>query len=132
MVGCFWMIEVKQLAESRKVFTVDKEVSPGQRAALTSVTESIHGTAILAIGIGKELYLYDWSTIQWLPRIMRDDALMRLTWNGDVLWKNNRLMTMWDQQAAKYHIQQAVSDDLPTAPPKLIAFRQSTRGKPSL
>ena len=130
-VGCFWMIEVKQLPESRKTFTVEKEVSPGQRIALTSVTESSHGTAILAIGIGKELYLYDWSTILWLPRITRDDALMMLTWTGELQWRQHLLMAEWDQETAKYHIQPAVQNDLPTAPPKLIAFRQSTRGKPS-
>jgi hypothetical protein len=129
VVGCFWMIEVKQLTEGRKTFTIDKEVSAGQRIALTSVSESKFGTAILAIGIGKELYLYDWSVILWLPRITRDDALMRLTWTGEKMWQTHQLLELWERKTAL--VAATSAPVLLTAPAKLIAFRQSTRETPS-
>lgn len=64
-LGRFWMVEVKQVSIDRKSINIMSEVSPGQREALSSIANTDVGIALLAVGQGDTLYLFDWRTVQW-------------------------------------------------------------------
>lgn len=63
-LGVFWMVEVK--STTGKSINLEREVSPGQRDALTSVARSRNGVALLAVMRGTTLYIYDWGRLQAL------------------------------------------------------------------
>lgn len=94
LVGRFWMIEVKMLPPGRKTFTLEVEVSPGQRAALSAVAEGAASLALLAIGQGTRLLFFDWREILCsIPvtgslRLPLDSAFLTLDWTGPKAWND--------------------------------------------
>lgn len=105
-IGRFWMIEVKWLPTSRVSINLGTEVTAGQRDGLDAVAVSEMGVALLAVGQGACLFLFEWREVQlWqLDQIHRsklgqdvnrllplDAAFMRLEWNGPKSWKNLNL-----------------------------------------
>src|SRR5690348_11109498 len=65
--GKFGVCEVKAIPEGARKFDINNErfMTPGQRAALTSVVHTEYGVAVLAVGRGnRELFLFDWDDIR--------------------------------------------------------------------
>lgn len=108
--GFFWMIEVKQLAAGRKSINYEGEITPGQREALTAVSD-IGGYAFLAIGVGPRLYIFTWGRIQWLRQhehpslIPLNEASIVLEWMGPKQWT-----TLQNKQ--RFHKLWAMTPDL--------------------
>jgi len=124
LYGGFWMVEVKQLTAGRKSFNLDKTVSAGQRSALDSVVDGL-GAAVLAVGCGKFLYLFNWNRVRWLqqhghdPLIPLEAASDILAWQGPRQWQSkemgrrlHRLPLLFPELGVRLH-------DLGTAPMKL-------------
>lgn len=99
-LGRHWMVEVKQVAPDRRSINVLSEVSPGQRAALSAVAGTDVGIALLVVGQGETLYVFDWRMVQW--RLDQDDgsqgklaarlplssAPIQIKWTGKKAWQN--------------------------------------------
>lgn len=58
--GRYWMIEVKTAALNRRSINLDLDVTPGQIAGLTDIARTACGVALLAVGQGKTLYVFNW------------------------------------------------------------------------
>jgi len=94
MLGRHWLIEVKKLADTRRTLSLLTDVTPGQRAALDAVCESLYGVALLAVGHGKTLYWFDWRDVAWLltpenfesPLLRLENALFKYSWTGPKQW----------------------------------------------
>jgi hypothetical protein len=94
--GRMWMIEVKSSPADRKSITLEREVSPGQIAALDAVATSSTGVALLAVGHEKTLYIFDWRKIGWLIKVAKvsgavsqipfTQADIRFSWTGPKTW----------------------------------------------
>ena len=92
ILGRFLGIEVKSLPDTRKSFTIDKEVPAVQRDILTRIGSSANGCAILAVGSGTDvLYLYNWRKICQQTRVNLDSGaeFHRLAWSGPTCWKQD-------------------------------------------
>lgn len=93
-VGRFWMIEVKSLDPKRRSINLERDVSPGQRAAMNAVMLSGVGVPLLMVGQEKTLYVFDWRKISWLlsghrsppPLLPLSEALFALGWTGPKAW----------------------------------------------
>lgn len=109
--GRFWMVEVKHIATDRKSINLRTDVSAGQRDALTSVSQTTVGIALLVVGRGDTLYLFDWSRVLWqwrernrtqldnpratqgLPSLLPlDTAPIQIKWTGKKGWATIRLL----------------------------------------
>lgn len=105
ILGRHWLIEVKNMPVTRKTFGLLTDISPGQRAALDAVCESLYGVALLAIGRDKTLYIFDWRDVAWLltpenpgsPHLPLDTALLTYEWSGPKKWQY-RLYTDYNDQ----------------------------------
>jgi hypothetical protein len=95
--GRFWLIEVKWLAENRRSINLETDVTAGQREGLTAVASSEQGVALLAVGQGTTLSIFDWrEVISWSTRnypnpllpIGGDLRTIRLRWTGPKTWNH--------------------------------------------
>jgi hypothetical protein len=98
LAGRYWLIEVKKVADTAQTINVLREVTPGQQDGLNAVSDSEHGIALLAVGRGDILYIFDWRDIRW--RLMQppsrvglrpelvpwDFALLAIRWSGPKHW----------------------------------------------
>lgn len=96
--GHGWLIEVKQVQEGAKSINLSSDLTPGQRQALDAVSETSAGKAILAVGRGKELFLFDWAIVRedWRARQLLKEShpdrlrlgepCVVLTWTGKKAW----------------------------------------------
>lgn len=93
LYGRFWMVEVKQLSEDRKSINIERDLTAGQRSGLQDVLDA-DGSALLAIGQGKTLYVFTWGRIVWLreqgiyPLIPLEEASATFHWKGPRSWAN--------------------------------------------
>jgi hypothetical protein len=65
ITGRYWLVEVKQHPRPDHRFNIRTAVSPGQRDALDGVAMSTIGIALLAVGCGDYLFVFDWRDIGW-------------------------------------------------------------------
>lgn len=92
-LGSFWLIEVKELPETRQSINLMTEVTAGQREGLTAVACSEYGNPLLAVGRGIHLYVFDWrQTALWMigqenPLLPLSDAPITLAWVGPKAWR---------------------------------------------
>lgn len=91
--GKFWLIEVKSLPMNRQSLNLHNDVTPGQRDALTSVTESLGGVALLAVGRGNALHFFNWRQVRCQleqpspnPLLPLEDSFLTLIWTGPKGW----------------------------------------------
>jgi len=63
IVGRYWMIEVKSLPSTRQSINMVNDVSAGQAQALDAIVKSGVGVALVAVGRGNTLYVFDWREI---------------------------------------------------------------------
>jgi hypothetical protein len=100
MLGRYWMIEVKSLADNRKSINLLTDVSSGQALALDALAKTVHGVALLAVGQGKTLYIFDWETVRCRrvvssskPHLLSmEESLLSYTWSP----KNFREWNLWE------------------------------------
>ena len=106
--GRCWLVEVKQVDPEARSINLLNEVSPGQRNALTSVSRTTVGIALLAVWQGTTLYIFDWSRVLWHwqkrseqhePSHLNNPALLPLEsaslvieWTGPKAWATVRLL----------------------------------------
>lgn len=114
--GRHWEVEVKQLPEDRQSINLRTEVSAGQREALTQVSRTTVGVALLAVGRGDTLYIFDWGRVLWQWRKHNDQnrehpeqmtalpsllplasAPLALKWTGQKAWETIRLLPLVEQ-----------------------------------
>jgi hypothetical protein len=93
LIGRFWMVEVKHLADERLSINLNRDVTPGQRAALDGVSASQTGVALLAVGHHDTLHWFDWRMVGWQltpestnPLLPMADSLLSMTWTGPKSW----------------------------------------------
>lgn len=111
--GRFWLTEVKQLPTDRKSINLRTEVSAGQRDALLAVSQTTVGLALLMVGQGDILYIFDWERVLWqwkarndlnqrrpteqraepLPSLLPlSTAPLAIEWTGPTAWEQFRLL----------------------------------------
>lgn len=134
--GSCWLIEVKQANSGRATLNLEKDLTPGQRAALLQVAMTPNGVGMLAIGRGKTLYLFDYLHVHddWMSRSKRGDphpewleisgAYVDLPWNGKLEWQSESLIAAH----ATIHLNRMMSQDQEkdsTTPPIPPIFTRS-------
>jgi hypothetical protein len=91
--GRFIGIEVKHLDARRKSINLEKDLTAGQINALSAISRSAIGIALLAVGREKTLYLFDWNKIRYLlgktaPSLLMispggsAESYMEIEWTG--------------------------------------------------
>lgn len=112
-LGRYWMIEVKWIPDNRRSINYISEITPGQRDGLSAISMSKHGVALLMVGQGKTLYLFDWHEVtMWVleeqhrqamdPSPLQDQSLLlpfdvafeRYPWSGPKSWTYRLLDTV--------------------------------------
>jgi hypothetical protein len=91
--GRFIGIEVKHLEARRRSINLEKDLTAGQINALSAISRSAVGVALLAVGREKTLYLFDWYKIRYLlggtaPSLLTispggsAESYMEIEWTG--------------------------------------------------
>jgi hypothetical protein len=95
ITGRYWLVEVKQHPDEKHLFSLRTAVSPGQRDALDGVATSTIGIALLAVGCGDYLFVFDWRDIGWRWRsdvqpsqqkLGMVEAKIAYLWKGPKSW----------------------------------------------
>jgi hypothetical protein len=121
--GLYWLVEVKALAADRRSINLRTDVTPGQRDALMKVDATSYGVALLAIGQGNTLYIFDWGQVRWrlereyaneknLQLLPLASASWAIRWTGPTAWKQFRFRPLL--------LQEPVIDQSGGTPPTLI------------
>lgn len=134
--GRFWMVEVKQLAIGRKSINLLSDVSEGQRISLKKVADTLAGVALLVVGQGNTLYVFDWRWVQWYQeqadvshpeRLPLDQANVILPFTSKKAWMATNLLHQVMTFREAFRSQRIPpTPPTPTPSPKHIATAPST------
>jgi hypothetical protein len=107
ITGRYWLVEVKQHPDEKHLFNLRTAVSPGQRDALDGVALSTIGIALLAVGCGDYLFVFDWRDIGWRWRSDAQPSQQKLSmteakivylWKGPKSWMTNKIEALFHAQ----------------------------------